>query len=154
MVESKLNNDSVDEESYIGVMANCVWHLRQDENHLKYQILGELKTKDPNQYNEVRLKVPPPISKPRNKSKDSEPLHHDNYYESLLRAYFRMDESLTDYYQEWSAAHKHFKQQSDKFYAIRVLDQDPIENLFSFICSQNNHISRLIEILSNNFSSL
>lgn len=144
-----LPEDSFIDESYIGVMGNCVWQFRQTENDLLYRVLGELKTDSPNYYNQVRIKIPIPTVADKKKSKkkidakdDTKLFHSLDYYESLLRAYFRLDVNLSQCYAEWSKAHQHFKTESDKFYAIRVLDQDPVENLFSFICSQNNHISR------------
>lgn len=131
------------EESYIGVMANCVWQLRQTENDLHYRVLSELENNSDNYYNQVRIKVAVlPAKKKKTIVKESQLLHGIDYYESLLRAYFRLNVDLSECYAKWSEAHQHFKSQADKFYAIRVLDQDPIENLFSFICSQNNHISR------------
>lgn len=143
-----LPEDNFIDESYIGVMANCVWQLRQTENDLLYRVLGELKQDSPSYYNQVRLKIPVSlIDKKQNKKKTSavdmsQLFHSLDYYESLLRAYFRLDINLNECYAKWSEAHKHFETESGKFYAIRVLDQDPVENLFSFICSQNNHISR------------
>lgn len=150
---ANLPDDDCTEESYIGVMGNCVWQLRQSENDLFYRVLGELnhdKTNDMrNYYNQVRMKIPISFEpkKPSKKSKvsaaDESQLYHDiDYYESILKAYFRLDIDLDECYAKWSKAHQHFKSESDKFYAIRVLNQDPVENLFSFICSQNNHISR------------
>lgn len=124
-------------------MANCVWQLRQTENDLLYRVLGELENTAENYYNQVRIKVAvPPLKKNKSTAKNSKLLFGVEYYESLLRAYFRLDVDLSECYTKWSEAHQHFKSQSDKFYAIRVLDQDPVENLFSFICSQNNHITR------------
>lgn len=146
-----LPEDNFIDESYIGVMANCVWQLRQTETHVLYRVLGELKNDTSNYYNPIRMKIP--IS-PRMKNKqycdlnDTELYHHINYYESLLRAYFRLNINLKECYEKWSNAHQHFRvngAESGKFYAIRVLNQDPVENLFSFICSQNNHISRYTE---------
>lgn len=132
------------------MIANCVWQLRQTENDLLYRVLGELKSDSPNYYNQVRIKIPIASMK-KNKKKsannasnvdDTQLFHSISYYESILKAYFRLDIDLNECYAKWSQAHQHFKTESDKFYAIRVLDQDPVENLFSFICSQNNHISR------------
>lgn len=128
-------------------MANCVWQLRQTENELLYRVLGELKNGTENYCNPVRMKIAMPTVKKSIKKKaanidDDKLLNSVDYYESLLRAYFRLEIDLSECYAKWSDAHQHFKTESGKFYAIRVLDQDPVENLFSFICSQNNHISR------------
>lgn len=147
---ASIPEDDCIEESYIGVMGNCVWQLRQSESDLFYRVLGELaqdKSNDMcNYYNHVRLKIPITFDankKPAKKPKDVDHLYHGiDYYESILRAYFRLDINLDECYADWSKAHQHFKSESGKFYAIRVLNQDPVENLFSFICSQNNHISR------------
>lgn len=127
-------------------MGNCVWQLRQTESDLLYRVLGELNNETGSYYNSVRLKIPiKPINK-KVKSVDTAKLvHSTDYYESLLRAYFRLDIDLSECYAKWSEAHAHFKGEAHKFYAIRVLDQDPVENLFSFICSQNNHISRYLQ---------
>ena len=66
-----------------------------------------------------------------------------NYNDSLLlRKYFRLDESLKDHYAQWSEKDPHFRKAAEKFQGVRILDQDPVENVFSFICSSNNNISR------------
>lgn len=133
-------------------MANCVWLLRQTDSHLHYQVLGELPYPEDCPYAQVRLKVVAPTkisalsAKPKKSSKvqlnQKTYLYPDSYYESLLRSYFRLDVDLKQHYVEWSFAHKHFKNEAGQFYAIRQLNQEPVENLFSFICSQNNNISR------------
>lgn len=134
-------------------MANCVWMLRQTDSHLYYRIVGELPYPKDCPYAQVRLKVVAPketsSTKPKKKSSKVQAnqktvplLYSDSYYESLLRSYFRLEIDLNQYYTVWSSAHKHFKNEAGQFYAIRQLNQEPVENLFSFICSQNNNISR------------
>lgn len=87
---------------------------------------------------EIRLKV----QEPEQYSSGGKLLYPASYYESLLRVYFRLDVDLEQCYQQWKKCHVHFENSTDQFYAVRQLDQDPVENLFSFICSQNNNISR------------
>lgn len=133
-------------------MANCVWMLRQTDRHLEYQILGELPYPKDTPYAQVRMKVAAPpqelaarSAKPKKVSKNLASrnlLYPESYYESLLHSYFRLHVDLTRHYAEWSTAHNHFKTEAGQFYAIRQLNQEPVENLFSFICSQNNNISR------------
>ena len=42
----------------------------------------------------------------------------------------------------WASRDKRFASVSRYFHGARMLRQDPVECLFSFICSSNNHISR------------
>ncbi|SCV69514.1 BQ2448_2534 [Microbotryum intermedium] len=66
---------------------------------------------------------------------------------ALLRHYFNLDTPLAALYADWSARDPHFKKKiekdSERLKGIRVLNQDPWENLISFICSANNNISRI-----------
>ncbi|XP_076023231.1 N-glycosylase/DNA lyase isoform X2 [Genypterus blacodes] len=63
--------------------------------------------------------------------------------ENLLRDYFQLNVKLEDLYREWGAADPHFKRIANIFSGVRMLRQDPTECLFSFICTSNNHISRI-----------
>jgi len=68
---------------------------------------------------------------------------NDNSFESdLLRKYFRLDVSLKQHYAQWAKKDPHFEKAAEKFTGVRILCQDPVENLFSFICSSNNNIAR------------
>ncbi|KAL0104246.1 hypothetical protein PUN28_017163 [Cardiocondyla obscurior] len=64
-------------------------------------------------------------------------------YDSILSEYFRLSVSLEKHYKEWAKADPHFKKCLDENNAVRILKQDVVENLFSFICSSNNNISRI-----------
>lgn len=124
-----------DEQVYAGVFSNILWHLKQDKDELCYKIVGEVE-----HYNsKIRLKIDPV----RKNVKGGKLLYPDSYYEKLLRSYFRLDVDLMELYKTWQGAHKHFNSVSEEFFAVRMLNQDPVENTISFICSQNNHISRI-----------
>lgn len=92
------------------------------------------------------MKIPEPK---KTKSNKSLLLYGDSYYEDLLKAYFRLDFDLEAYYTKWKEAHKHFETNvTDKYQNIRQLNIDVVENLFSFICSQNNHITRISSLVN------
>lgn len=123
-------------------MANCVWLLSLNDDYLLYKVLGEIEYPSSSKnLDSIRFKVAAPKKRAKSKCTDGR-LYEPSHYENLLCKYFRLDVDLDECYAKWSAAHKHFQSEADRFYAVRVLDQDPVENLFSFICSQNNHISR------------
>ncbi|XP_034028605.1 N-glycosylase/DNA lyase [Thalassophryne amazonica] len=63
--------------------------------------------------------------------------------ETMLRDYFQLDVNLEDLHRNFGAADPHFRKLADIFSGVRMLRQDPTECLFSFICTSNNHISRI-----------
>ncbi|KAF8947596.1 8-oxoguanine glycosylase ogg1 [Haplosporangium gracile] len=65
---------------------------------------------------------------------------------AFLRDYFQLDVPLTELYTKWSATDKNFKAKAPFFPGVRILRQDPVENLFCFICSSNNNISRITQM--------
>lgn len=61
----------------------------------------------------------------------------------ILKNYFRLEEPLLELYDQWSKSDPIFEEASKKFAGVRMLRQDPIENIFTFICSSNNNITRI-----------
>jgi len=45
-------------------------------------------------------------------------------------------------YKSWAEVDPIFNEISQRYPGVRMLRQDPVENLFSFICSSNNNIQR------------
>ncbi len=73
---------------------------------------------------------------------------------SILSDYFQLDVKVKDLYESWCSSDPAFKKVAETFSGVRILRQDPVENLFSFICSSNNHISRIgsmVEKLCENY---
>ncbi|KAJ3568639.1 hypothetical protein NP233_g5580 [Leucocoprinus birnbaumii] len=72
-----------------------------------------------------------------------------------LKDYFQLDIDLVRLYDQWSERDKVFARFRDRFTGIRILKQDPWENVVSFICSSNNNISRITKMvqgLCNHYS--
>ncbi|XP_047999516.1 N-glycosylase/DNA lyase-like [Leguminivora glycinivorella] len=127
-------------DEWIGVFSKTVWKLRQKDDCLHYQVLGSLHNKTTkNKTKEVKNKAE---------------VNENGLFTSLLEKYFRLEVDLGSYYKKWSESDELFKTAGQQFYGIRMLAQEPVENLFSFICSQNNHISRIssmVEKLCSNY---
>ncbi|KAJ3507270.1 hypothetical protein NLJ89_g6401 [Agrocybe chaxingu] len=66
-----------------------------------------------------------------------------------LKDYFQLKIDLVSLYKEWAAKDSVFAGFQDRFEGIRILRQDPWENLVSFICSSNNNISRITKMVQN-----
>ena len=71
----------------------------------------------------------------------------------LLHSYLSLDVSLPELYGHWSNVDSHFKNTALRFAGVRILRQDPWECLLGFICSSNNNIARITQmvLLSSEF---
>jgi len=63
--------------------------------------------------------------------------------EEDLRDYFQLKVDLASLYSEWAKNDLIFEKISQDYPGVRMLRQDPLENVFSFICSANNNITRI-----------
>ncbi|XP_040102083.1 N-glycosylase/DNA lyase isoform X1 [Oryx dammah] len=99
-----------------GVLADQVWTLTQTEEHLYCTV-----------YRGDKGRVGRPTLEEL----------------KAVQQYFQLDVSLAPLYHHWSSVDPHFKEVAQKFKGVRLLQLDPIECLFSFICSSNNNIARI-----------
>jgi N-glycosylase/DNA lyase len=65
----------------------------------------------------------------------------------LIKHYFNLKPNLTQLYEQWAAADPNFRKKAPKFTGIRILQQDAWEALLGFICSSNNNISRISQMV-------
>ncbi|KAI0333480.1 DNA glycosylase [Cubamyces sp. BRFM 1775] len=66
-----------------------------------------------------------------------------------IKDYFQLDIDLVELYKQWSMMDPVFYRLRDRFEGIRMLRQDPFENLISFICSSNNNIARITKMVKS-----
>ncbi|KAI1488706.1 N-glycosylase/DNA lyase [Biscogniauxia mediterranea] len=112
---------------------NCVLHgrllsLKQDKDYLHYRVTWP-----------ASLKGSP-------KKNDAESRDLDDT-EDLIKHYFSLKHDLKALYDQWSESDPNFRQKAPKFTGIRILSQDAWEALISFICSSNNNISRISQMV-------
>ncbi|XP_062248824.1 N-glycosylase/DNA lyase [Platichthys flesus] len=128
---------------WTGVMGGRVWTLTQTEDILWYHV-----------YNNPggRRRGPAGVSSPGDSEseralkgavKKEEEVTDTEGEEQMLRDYLQLSVNLSELYTHWHTADPHFRQIADIFTGLRMLRQDPTECLFTFICTSNNHISRI-----------
>lgn len=66
-----------------------------------------------------------------------------------LRDYFSLHIPLAPLYRQWQMADAYFAQVAPVFPGLRVLRTDPVECLFSFLCSSANNIARITRMVNN-----
>lgn len=139
---------------WTGVLAGRVWTLTQTGERLWYTVYGEDEEAEagrpavlaPKRH---RREQPPALGRspesPRAEDGGTTPPGAET--DGILRDYFQLDVELPALYQAWGAADPHFQSVAADFPGVRVLRQDPVECLLSFICTSNNHISRITAMI-------
>ncbi|GAP86058.1 putative N-glycosylase DNA lyase [Rosellinia necatrix] len=120
---------------------NCVLHgrllsLRQDESFLHYKVTW------PRSCSRSRKATGTP------EGKGDAGIQQGDDTEALLEHYFSLKHDLASLYRQWSESDPNFKKKAPKFTGIRILTQDAWETLVAFICSSNNHISRISQMVN------
>ncbi|EFN82354.1 N-glycosylase/DNA lyase [Harpegnathos saltator] len=64
-------------------------------------------------------------------------------YDNVLSEYLSLSISLQEQYKRWTAVDMYFQKCLNGNNAVRILQQDVVETLFSFICSSNNNVMRI-----------
>ena len=64
-----------------------------------------------------------------------------------MRAYFQIDHDLEALYASWAKSCTRMQVVTERLPGVRVVQQDPFECLISFICSSNNNIKRITQML-------
>ena len=110
--------------------------LRQDKAHLHYRSIS------PSSNNSTAPPTPPSsvASSPAKVSAEDDTL-------ALLKHYLNLTPHLGSLYKQWSSSDPHFRKTAPKFTGVRILKQDPWEALVGFICSSNNNIARISQMV-------
>lgn len=122
--------------------------LKQDPSYLYY------RTALPNSQTQTTALPTPPastvISRSESESATPDRDHADDTDSDVLpiiKHYFALSVNLTELYSQWSSADPNFKKKAPKFTGIRILRQDAWETLICFICSSNNNIARISQMV-------
>ncbi|XP_062441325.1 N-glycosylase/DNA lyase isoform X2 [Rhea pennata] len=148
---------------WTGVLAGRVWTLTQAGERLWYTVYGDEEEEEEEEAEDGHPAAPAPKRRRRQRSPPASgrsPEHpgaEDGAAEppgppgaetdGILRDYFQLDVGLPALYRAWGAADPHFQRVAADFPGVRVLRQDPVECLLSFICTSNNHISRITAMI-------
>ena len=105
--------------TWTGVLQSKIWQIAQDDTSILYKSL------------------------PLHINLGTASSQLEDQDETFLKDYFQLEVDLEPLYAEWSKNDPVFQKISETFGGVRILRQDPVENLFAFICSSNNNIQRI-----------
>lgn len=121
---------------------NRILSLRQDSDHLYYSATFPFNAAN-------ALPTPPASHAPSvagaEDASSSSAAEDDT--SALVHHYLNLTPNLTSLYAQWSAADANFAKKAPKFTGVRILRQDAWEALVGFICSSNNNIARISQMM-------
>jgi N-glycosylase/DNA lyase len=124
-------------ESRHMVLHGRILSLKQDDTYLHYKATWPAATRVSSS--------PPPQSLKEERRSSSESTADDT--EDLIRHYFSLKHNAAALYEQWSQNDPNFRRKAPRFTGIRILSQDAWEALVGFICSSNNNISRISQMV-------
>nr|DBA18578.1 TPA: hypothetical protein GDO54_016809 [Pyxicephalus adspersus] len=141
---------------WTGVLHGRVWTLTQKDDRLWYAVYPKTEKEDGTQKKATKRKLQNTTSEAIHTKDIKEEkddgwtneriiMHSKDYKKDseTLEDYFQLHINLMELYQQWGDSDTNFQKVAGDFSGIRILRQDPVECLFSFICTSNNHISRI-----------
>jgi N-glycosylase/DNA lyase len=117
---------------------SCALHgqilsLKQDSTHLHYRTTKPALSCSSK-----------PLSRAKFAADDS---GEDEQTEALLLSYLNLGPDLATLYKQWASVDANFKKRAPNFAGVRILKQDAWEALVGFICSSNNNIVRISQMV-------
>jgi N-glycosylase/DNA lyase len=124
---------------------NRILSLHQDPEYLYYR--ATFPTTPPSKITTTSTALPtPPASHAPSVVAGAEESATDDT-PALVHHYLNLTPNLTSLYAQWSAADANFAKKAPKFTGVRILRQDAWEALIGFICSSNNNIARISQMM-------
>lgn len=129
------------------VLRGHIISLKQDPSHLYYRAYAPRSPSTSS-----ALLPTPPASTPSSSHTDSLTTwssadSSNDETLALVTHYLNLSSNLTELYSQWSNSDANFKKKAPNFTGIRILRQDAWEALVSFICSSNNNIARISQMV-------
>ncbi|KAK5322767.1 8-oxoguanine glycosylase ogg1 [Exophiala xenobiotica] len=119
----------IEDQSWTCVLRGRILQLDQDDTHLRYRSIWPASNTSP---------PTPPASAAPEEGDDSK---------ELLQHYLNLHPNLAQLYRQWSENDKNFQKKAPKFTGVRILRQNAWEALVGFICSSNNNIIRISQMV-------
>lgn len=129
-----------EDETWACTLRGRIVQLSQDKSCIRYRSIWPASAA----LAVLEAPLTPPSSIPP--TVDSDSTEADDT-KSLLRHYLNLELDLETLYAQWSAADANFKKKAPQFTGVRILRQDAWEALIGFICSSNNNIVRISQMV-------
>jgi N-glycosylase/DNA lyase len=128
-----------EDSSWACTLRGRIVQLRQpDKSHIQYRSVW------PAPHATFEAPLTPPSSIPPTTT--DEDIENDDTY-ALIYHYLNLEPNLEALYAQWSKSDANFRKKAPQFAGVRILRQDAWEALVGFICSSNNNIIRISQMV-------
>ncbi|KIW78849.1 hypothetical protein Z517_08688 [Fonsecaea pedrosoi CBS 271.37] len=138
-----------DDQTWACTLRGRIVQLSQpDKSHIQYRSVWPASaTATPS----FEAPLTPPSSVPPTNVSDEDcnsvATDGDDDTRCLIQHYLNLEPNLETLYAQWSASDANFRKKAPKFTGVRILRQDAWEALVGFICSSNNNIIRISQMV-------
>lgn len=129
----ELSSGAFSQPLFSCVLNHKLWCLEETEDGFRYKT-----------YRSIPLSSNDSVSSQQPSEITDQEVQEDK---AFLHDYLQLQVPLTELYEKWSAKDPNFKAKAPLFPGVRILRQDPVENLICFICSSNNNIGRISQMV-------
>ncbi|OQU97793.1 8-oxoguanine DNA glycosylase, domain-containing protein [Cladophialophora immunda] len=133
-----------DDQTWACTLRGRIVQLSQpDKSHIQYRSIWPASATTGSAF---EAPLTPPSSIPPSAVPDEDCDDNDDT-RSLIQHYLNLEPNLETLYAQWSASDANFRKKAPKFTGVRILRQDAWEALIGFICSSNNNIIRISQMV-------
>ncbi|RMD41656.1 hypothetical protein DV735_g3501, partial [Chaetothyriales sp. CBS 134920] len=124
--------EGIADKSWACTLRGRIVQLSQDTTQIRYRTIWPSRPESP-------------LTPPSSATSSDDEAEEDS--REVLTHYLNLDPDLSLLYSQWSASDANFKRKAAKFTGVRILRQDAWEALVGFICSSNNNIKRISQMM-------
>jgi N-glycosylase/DNA lyase len=112
-----------------------------DKHHIEYRAIW------PAPHATFEAPLTPPSSIPPTTTSTADDVSEEDDSHDLIYHYLNLEPNLEALYAQWSESDANFRKRAPQFTGVRILRQDAWEALVGFICSSNNNIIRISQMV-------
>lgn len=133
-----------EDDTFLGIFERRLWQIKLVEKNFYYKVLACSHCSWKAQKSIFGTKR---LKKSKGVTTDAKRCSCHQLESSLITSYFRLETDLDEIKKAWTKNDFNVKAALESTGNLIVFRQDPSENLITFLCTQNNNVSRIVKMV-------